>query len=236
MNSSKREQRNTLLAGIGLCLLALLFSFLAGCGGETARPVPPPVIVTPPPAIEIPPPPPVVPQAVMAGGAPIMIGDSLIARWPVEQPDLWPATTYSAAVGGQTTWQMAVRFEAAVLPGHPAIVVIEGGVNDLYYNGAYDPWPLISMVQRAQAAGACVVLVSFIPGDVPQDMGPLNIQREAIAMAYGAHFVNVYPDLLDSSGHGLAPGLHVGDGFHLSRAGYEILAPAVVAGMEECLP
>ena len=67
-----------------------------------------------------------------ADGRPVLVlfGDSRAAMWP-PPAGLPEYAVENRGVGYQTTAQIALRIDADVAPLHPAVVVLEAGVNDL---------------------------------------------------------------------------------------------------------
>jgi lysophospholipase L1-like esterase len=123
--------------------------------------------------------------ADFGGGAPknhetipllLFFGDSRALMWSA------PTTptgyrVVNRGIGNQTTAQMLLRFDADVTPLHPAVIVLEGGVNDLK---AIAEFPakraeivadceanLERLVEQCRKTGATVVLVTvFEIGEV----------------------------------------------------------------------
>ncbi len=184
--------------------------FLTGCGGHE----PPPV-------------------AQSYGADVVVIGDSIVAHWIDDYPAQWPTAWVNAGIGGQTTTEIAARFNRDAMALQPRVVVIEGGVNDLYFTHALDQSHLYAMAEAAASHGACVVLVDILPGDVPEDLRPYNAERRAWAAAYGYEYVRAFDAFDDGAGR-LRTDLTVGDGFHLNAAGYAVLAPMVLAAVQNC--
>jgi lysophospholipase L1-like esterase len=106
----------------------------------------------------------------------VFFGDSRIAMWPPPK-SLDRYRIVNRGVGYQTTAQMLLRLDADAIGLHPAVVVVEAGVNDLR---AIADFPqqraeivgdcernLARIVGRCREAGATVVLVTvFDTGDV----------------------------------------------------------------------
>jgi lysophospholipase L1-like esterase len=112
-------------------------------------------------------------------GPPIVefFGDSRAFMWS-EPPPIPGYRLVNRGIGRQTTAQMLLRFDADVTATHPAVVVFEGGVNDLKTIAEFPERRativseckanLATIVGRIQQAGARVVLVTvFDIGDVP---------------------------------------------------------------------
>jgi lysophospholipase L1-like esterase len=113
-----------------------------------------------------------------AGDAPLVefFGDSRIAMWV--ETSIPGYRTINRGIGYQTTAQLLLRFDADVTAVRPAVVVIEGGVNDLKTIAAFPgrraeivadcKANLSLLVERSRRAGAQVVLLQvFDIGDVP---------------------------------------------------------------------
>jgi lysophospholipase L1-like esterase len=119
------------------------------------------------------------PPAVAPPGAPVVefFGDSRALMWtaPASVPGY---AVVDRGIGRQTTAQILLRFDADVVALHPAVVVLEAGVNDLKTIAAFPEKRaeiiadckanLKTLVDRTVAAGAEVVLVTvFDIGSVP---------------------------------------------------------------------
>lgn len=202
-----------------LQLLAALL--LAGCGGGGNAPdsTPKPQPVPPPPQ--------------QAGT--VLIGDGITAGWPAS---LWPAGAHNAGRDGNTTVQMLARFQADVLARRPAVVVIQGGIEDLRSVHALDDQATtFRMAEMAATAGACVVLVDLLPTNQtgPDEWAPLpifNEGRQLWAAGYGYKYVRAY-EAFQLNGR-LRPELGAGDGFGINAAGYAVLAPLVMEAIGLC--
>jgi lysophospholipase L1-like esterase len=106
----------------------------------------------------------------------VFFGDSRALMWGVPAVD--DLVVVNRGVGNQTTAQVLLRFDADVATLHPAVVVLEAGVNDLK---SISELPerraeivadceanLRVLVARCRGVGAAVVLTSvFAIGDVP---------------------------------------------------------------------
>jgi lysophospholipase L1-like esterase len=107
----------------------------------------------------------------------VLFGDSRAAMWPTPAA-LTAYTVVNRGIGYQTTAQIGLRIDADVAPLHPAVVVLEAGVNDLKTIAelperraqvvADCEANLRSIVQRCKAVAKAVIVVSiFDIGDVP---------------------------------------------------------------------
>jgi lysophospholipase L1-like esterase len=173
----------------------------------------------------------------------VVLGDDIAARWPADQV---PVDTVMAGRDGDTTADLAARFQRDVLGRGATAVAIIGGTNDLLGPGAYDPGPVLDMVRRAQAAGVCVVLVGFLPADVPgANLFAADAAREGIAASYGTQWAEVLGPMRVQPPPGqplappiqtLAPDMQTGDGVHLSAEGYHRLGVALAEASSGCVP
>jgi lysophospholipase L1-like esterase len=177
-------------------------------------------------------------------GRPILLffGDSRAAMWP-PPPALSGYALVNRGVGYQTTAQIALRIDADVAPLHPAVVVLEAGVNDLK---AIATLPerrsqivadceanLRLIVDRCRAMGATVVLMSvFDIGDVPiwrqpfwsDDVRAAVREVNAFLPTLTGEHVLLFKsaEVLDDDRGRVKPAYQL-DYLHLLPAGYEAL-------------
>jgi lysophospholipase L1-like esterase len=116
--------------------------------------------------------------APAAGGKVVeFFGDSRALMWAAPT-GLDGYAIVDRGIGRQTTAQILLRFDADVTALHPAVVVLEAGVNDLKTIAAFPERRaeivadckanLATLVDRSVHGGAAVVLVTvFDIGDVP---------------------------------------------------------------------
>jgi lysophospholipase L1-like esterase len=188
----------------------------------------------------------VAPQA----GSPLLVffGDSRALMWS-EPASPTGYRIVNRGIGQQTTAQMLLRVESDVARNHPAVVVIEGGVNDLK---AIADFParrgeivadceanLEHIVGRCRRGGATVVLATvFGIGDVSILRRPFWSREVALAV----HEVNAFlarlagdkvilldadPVLADERGY-IRQAYQL-DHLHLSSAGYAALNQRLVS-------
>jgi lysophospholipase L1-like esterase len=88
---------------------------------------------------------------------------SQYAYWLMQAHRDWQVL--NRGVNGERTDQIAARFDRDVLAAHPRIVVILGGVNDVYQGrpAEFVKTQLRGMYDRARQAGIRVVAASIIP-------------------------------------------------------------------------
>jgi lysophospholipase L1-like esterase len=176
-------------------------------------------------------------------------GDSRALMWGT--PSLDGYDVRNVGVGFQTTAQLLLRFDADVPRLKPAMIVLEGGVNDLKAIALFPERRdeivrdckknLTTLVERSRATGAKVVLTSiFAIGDVPfyrksiwsDDVAPavveVNAHLKSLASADVTYF-DADPVLDDARGK-VRPDFQL-DFLHVNPAAYgalnEKLAPLV---------
>ncbi len=176
-----------------------------------------------------------------------LFGDSRAAMWPA--PAALPGyTVVNRGIGYQTTAQIALRIDADVVPLHPAVVVLEAGVNDLKTIAdvpaqrtrivADCEANLRRIVDRCRAAASTVVVVSiFDIGDVPLWREPFWSDDVAAAVREvnaflptlirdGVVFLDAGAVLDDARGK-VKPSYQF-DYLHLNPAGYDALDEKLV--------
>jgi acyl-CoA thioesterase I len=178
----------------------------------------------------------------------VFFGDSITDRWSLPQSGgFFPGRPYiNRGIGGQTTGQMLLRFQADVLALSPRAVVILAGTNDLAGNaGPVTPDQLIdnlvTMTQLAQLHGIRVVLASILPvADDKTDANgqplirsrgkPLDLLKSIngriahYASAQGnIQYLDYFAAMATPAGT-LKPELN-DDGLHPNKAGYGVMRP-----------
>jgi lysophospholipase L1-like esterase len=177
----------------------------------------------------------------------VLFGDSRIAMWPA--PTMGAGyRVVNRGVGYETTAQLLLRVDADVVQLHPAIVVIEAGINDLR---AIADFPtrrseivascranLARLVERCKSAGTRVVIVSvFDVGEVALWRRPFWSKEVASAVREVNSFLptltgekvflfNADPVL--AGGDGTIRRDYQLDHLHLTPAGYDALNRALV--------
>jgi|HubBroStandDraft_1064217.scaffolds.fasta_scaffold183408_2 lysophospholipase L1-like esterase len=128
------------------------------------------------------------PSSLRQPGPPTLVffGDSRAVMWPA--PRVPGYQIVNRGVGNQTTAQMLLRFEADIVPLHPAVVVLEGGINDLKTLAEFPERRaaivadceanLARIVERSRQLGATVVLFNIIGvGKIPLWLRPFWSQE-----------------------------------------------------------
>jgi lysophospholipase L1-like esterase len=88
---------------------------------------------------------------------------SQYAYWLMHEHPDW--SVLNRGVNGERTDEIAARFDRDVLSAHPRIVIVLGGVNDVYQGlpAEHATRQLRAMYDRAIAAGIAVIAASIIP-------------------------------------------------------------------------
>jgi acyl-CoA thioesterase I len=171
----------------------------------------------------------------------VFFGDSRVQSWRPE-PGLPGYEVVWRGIAGQTTAQMAIRYESDVLALAPSIIVIQAGINDLVAGTALHRSDealaqllrnLSDFATRARAANASVCMMTIVPphqpsllrkwlwsGDVSGQVAQANLgiaalQGPGITVVDAAAAMRRQPDSIRSS--------MMSDALHFSAAGYEFL-------------
>ena len=191
----------------------------------------------------------------------VFIGDSITFHW-AEDPAFQAHTNWiDKGISGQSSYQIASRFQNDVIALRPNAVHIIAGTNDVYPGWQPCaapqigiPYPgdtcanIVYMVQSAQRYGIKVVLGTIPPWGCADDphcgqsvadetpsrydrIAALNDFVKAYAVKQGVTAVDYHTMLQDSSGLHYAEGL-TEDGVHPDMPGYEVMLPAAAAAVE----
>lgn len=178
----------------------------------------------------------------------VFMGDSITELWARDPGGFLSSEgNVGRGIGGQTTPQMLLRFQQDVVALKPAVVVINGGTNDIAGNTGPSTLEMIednlkSMAQLGAANGIKVVLTSVTPAyDYPWKRG-LAPAEKVVALNdwikdYCARTGCVYADYfspMSDEKHGLKEGLSR-DGIHPTPAGYAIMTPIAEAAIARAL-
>ena len=108
----------------------------------------------------------------------ICIGDSLTYGYGAYREDAWPYRAgrklgiqcLNCGVNGETTAEMAMRFDDDVIFGHPDAAVILGGTNDILLGMPMETAlaNIKAMALKAKRAGICVMIGT--PLEIDTDM------------------------------------------------------------------
>ncbi len=186
----------------------------------------------------------------------VFMGDSITEGWGqknnplfADLGDFFPGKPYvNRGISGQTTPQMLVRFRQDVIRLSPKVVVILAGVNDIAGNTGPTTLDTIetnirSMSDLARANGIHVVLCSVLPttnfwwrkgaANPADKIRALNRRIRSFASAEHIVYVDYYSRMVNSEGGLKAE--YSPDGVHPVRAGYDVMAPLVEAGIQQAL-
>lgn len=176
----------------------------------------------------------------------VFFGDSRALMW--SPPPLPEYQVVDRGIGNQTTAQILLRVDTDVTPLHPAVVVLEAGVNDLKTLPEFPSRRaaivagceanLRAIVLRLRAAGATVVLATvFSIGHVPLWRRPFWSDDVAASVVEVNGFLRGLAGdrvalldanaALDAGGHEVKPA-YQRDYLHLVPAGYAALNDALV--------
>lgn len=160
------------------------------------------------------------------------MGDSITQYWAVSDYDTTNPTV-NLGIAGQTTVQMLARFDA-VLSSGAGVVVIEGGINDLYYLGptVANTDSIAKMAAEAKAAGIRVIIASLLPDfyaypagvGYPPQSGDILAMNEALMKLCsdnGYLYADYYDEFLNADGT-VNKSLYL-DGLHPDADGYAVM-------------
>lgn len=171
----------------------------------------------------------------------VMMGDSITENWARAAPDLIDGVhIIGRGIGGQTSGQMLVRFQADVLSLRPQRVHIMAGTNDVAGNGgptSPDAYRnnVIAMTELATANGVEVVLAAIPPANrffwnpsiqPARRIAELNAWLKDYAAQQGYRFVDYSPVLTDRL-NGMRSDYSI-DGVHPNAAGYAAMRDFVI--------
>ena len=165
----------------------------------------------------------------------VFFGDDITEAWGSASTFLESHGYINRGIARQTTPQMLVRFRQDVIALKPAVVVIQGGTNDVA--GISGPGTrgtvadnLTSMTELAKANGIRVVLASILPicdcGSSQTSVrsqvriADFNEWIRSYAASAGAVYLDYYAALAE--GRNFRPAL-TRDGFLPNQAGYELM-------------
>jgi acetyl esterase/lipase/lysophospholipase L1-like esterase len=178
----------------------------------------------------------------------VFLGNSIFENWKALDSTWFAEKKYlDRGISGQTTGQTLVRFKQDVINLKPALVVINGGTNDVSeMTGPYVEENtlnnIISMVELAKANNIKVVLTSVLPAYnfawkpsiQPIDkIIQLNKRIKEYASKNNIVYLDYYSPLVDEK-KGMKKEL-TEDGVHPTLAGYKIMEPLTIKAIEETL-
>jgi len=183
-------------------------------------------------------------------GAPprvVFFGDSITHNWGNKHYSTLfqrKPNYFNRGIGGQTTWQMLLRYHADVLALHPEVVVFLGGANDLSSLKLPDPVAFIesniaSIAELALLHHEHIILCSVLPvsdavnprtkSHDPDKILALNAWLKSFADEHHVPYVDYYAALTD--GHDRMKPELTADGLHPNAAGMALMEPLVEAAI-----
>ncbi|TRX21376.1 GDSL-type esterase/lipase family protein [Flavobacterium franklandianum] len=178
----------------------------------------------------------------------VFLGNSIFENWKVIDSAWFAEKKYlDRGISGQTTGQTLVRFKQDVINLKPALVVINGGTNDIAENtGPYVFENTLnninSMVELAKANNIRVILTSVLPAydfawkpglEPVEKIIQLNNRIKEYASKNKIVYLDYYSPLLDEK-KGLKKEF-TNDGVHPTLAGYKVMEPLTVKAIEYAL-
>lgn len=183
----------------------------------------------------------------------VFMGNSITDNWASRHPEFFKENGYvGRGIGGQTTYQMVLRFYEDVIALHPKAVVINGGTNDIAQNN--HPYVedrtfqnIVTMAQMAKLNGIKVILTSITPceryswsdvTDVIAKIKSLNARVQAYARKNKFQYVDYFSAMADERG-AMRPGISdkrsdgTDEGCHPNLVGYGIMEPLVKAAIKK---
>ena len=121
----------------------------------------------------------------------LFYGDSRAAEW--EFPELDGIEFVNRGIGGQTSNQIAMRYDEHVLPLNPDVIVLQMCINELKTVPIFPEkrteilevckQNTLEIIEKAEAQGATVILTTVFPvGDVPLQRWPFWSSDVAVAV------------------------------------------------------
>lgn len=190
------------------------------------------------------------PASYTAAPVVLFMGDSVTARWHVEQ---CVPGAFNFGVGGQTSVDMLARFNADIIAPAPApgsTVIIDAGGNDIAKFSNPSITDVAAMAAAAQQHGLKVVLTTVIPFDywfpggiqsstdyaghqqiLTDHMAEWNDSIRALAAQQHYGLVDYYP-LFTWPTSGLPVDTMYVDGLHPSLTGYAVMCSTLLGALQ----
>ncbi len=178
----------------------------------------------------------------------IFLGNSITEHWKIKHGEFFEnhPNFVCRGISGETTCQFLNRFREDVINNNPAVVIINGGTNDIAentgtYNADFTFGNIVSMAQLAKANGIKVILTSVLPveyygwnlaiTDAPDKIKALNARIKKYADENGITYVDYYEAMAMPNG-AINPD-YSQDGVHPVPAGYEVMESIIVPVIEK---
>ncbi|MDE6854532.1 MAG: lipase [Muribaculaceae bacterium] len=181
----------------------------------------------------------------------VFIGNSITDHWFRDRTDFVAAhpNYVGRGISGQTTYAFVTRFRQDVTELEPAVVVINGGINDIAenshpYNEDITFGHIQTMIEQSIMHGSEVILTTLLPAaripwrseieNTPEKIKSLNLRIRNVAMLYSIPLVDYYTALVAEDGVSLKSE-YTDDGLHPNAEGYKVMEALVVPQIEEVL-
>lgn len=178
----------------------------------------------------------------------VFMGNSITEGWSQFSPEFFSGKPYvNRGIGGQTTPQMLLRFQADVVDLKPKVVVILAGTNDIAQNTGPITLEEImnnlkAMAELAKKNNIKVILSSVVPafdytwrpGLKPNEKIPaLNKMIQTYVEENDCIYLDYFKAMNDGN-NGLQAALTY-DGVHPNKAGYKVMEPLAEAAIAKAL-
>lgn len=178
----------------------------------------------------------------------IFMGNSITECWYLRHQVFFDENPnyICRGIGGETTCQFLNRFREDVINNKPAVVVLNGGTNDIAentgtYNADFTFGNIASMAELARANGIRVILTSILPvkyyswnysiTDAPDKIQAMNARIKKYAEDNGFTYVDYYTPMVVDGG-AINPA-YSEDGVHPIPAGYVVMESIIVPVIEK---
>lgn len=180
----------------------------------------------------------------------VFMGNSITEGWINKHPQFFADNGYiSRGIGGQTSYQMLLRFTEDVINLKPAAVVINAGTNDIAINN--HPYSerrtfenIVAMATLAKVNGIKVILTSVLPADkfgwrpevtdAADKIASLNARIRRYAEKNSFEYVDYYGAMVSGEKRELDPRYQT-DSVHPNEAGYDVMEPLVQKAIKRVL-
>lgn len=172
-------------------------------------------------------------------GGLLLIGSSSIRLWSSADEDFSPWKVVNRGFGGAHMADLVRVVDRFVVPYKPGCIVVYAGDNDIAAGKDAECvcGDLMRFVVgvRSRGVSAPVIVVAIKPSPARRQFAEMQLKtnrdiRAIIAQKGGAlnlHFADIWPPMM-GSGNELRGELYVGDGLHLSPAGYRVWAGVIM--------
>ncbi|MFV8226591.1 GDSL-type esterase/lipase family protein [Christiangramia aquimixticola] len=178
----------------------------------------------------------------------VFMGDSITEGWVSLDPDFFHSNNYvGRGIGGQTSFQMLLRFMLDVVALCPKAVVILAGTNDIAenssnYNSTHTLNNIKAMTAIATAHNISVILCSLLPvDDYPWNPGlnpipkiaELNKELKELSEKQDFIFADLFSATVNE--HYALKSEYSEDGVHPTLKGYKTMQPEIQEAIRKCL-